>query len=375
MASESEDGETLPIPPSIQAVIAERLDRLDPNERAVIESAAVVGKEFLRGAVVELTGPETRPAVGEALRGLVRKGLMRPHLSAAAGEDGFRFGHVLIRDVAYEAMPKQLRAELHERFPDWIERNTGGRTVELEEIVAYHLEQAHRYRSELGSSDERSAELAGRASALLARAGRRAFAREDLPAARNLLERALALGEAELEARLDLAGALWGGGDGRRAEQLLAELVEDAGAAGDTRLEWYGGTELEDVARRAVEVFGELGDDLGLARAYRRLALVSRTEGLFGRAEQQSRTGLDRALAAGDQRERARLADTLCSALLVGPAAVSAAAAECEQLLADSRDRPAVEAGIETALAGLRAMHGRFGEERDLDRLARSSYD
>ena len=129
-------------------------------------------------------------------------------LSATAGEDGFRFGHVLIRDVAYEAMPKQLRAELHERFPDWIERNAGDRG------------QANWRRSSRTTSSRPIAIAPSSARPTSARrsslrapprcsAGRRrAFAQGDMPAAVTCSERALALGGGEPEARLDLAGAL-----------------------------------------------------------------------------------------------------------------------------------------------------------------------
>ena len=99
----------------------------------------------------------------------------------------FRFKHLLLRDAAYEALPKEQRAELHERFADWMESSAS----ELEEIRGYHLEQAYRYRGELGPVDEAGHALARRASALLAAAGRRARDRADVPATTNLLERAV----------------------------------------------------------------------------------------------------------------------------------------------------------------------------------------
>ena len=113
------------------------------------------------------------------LAALVRKELIRPDRSRLPGDDAFRFRHLLIRDAAYEALPKATRAELHERFADWLEQRRP-RLVELDEILGYHLEQAARYKAELGQPD---AVLAERAGERLAAAGRRALWRGDRTAA------------------------------------------------------------------------------------------------------------------------------------------------------------------------------------------------
>ncbi len=89
----------------------------------------------------------------------MRKELLRPDRTQLAGDDAYRFRHLLIRDAAYEALPKSTRADLHERFADWLEAH-GADLVELDEILGYHLEQAHRYRLELGPADERAEQLA-----------------------------------------------------------------------------------------------------------------------------------------------------------------------------------------------------------------------
>ena len=80
----------------------------------------------------------------------MRKGLIKPDARTFAGEDGFRFGHILIRDAAYDSMPKRLRAELHERFAAWAEGHAG-EGAELDEIVGHHLEQAYGFRIGLGA--------------------------------------------------------------------------------------------------------------------------------------------------------------------------------------------------------------------------------
>ena len=135
------------MPPTIQALLAARLDQLPSGERAALERGAVEGQVFHRGAVQALAPDD--PSVPAQLMGLVRKELVRPTAATLPEDDAFRFRHLLIRDAAYDALPKTTRAELHERFAHWLEEHGGG-LVELDEILGYHLEQAARYRAELG---------------------------------------------------------------------------------------------------------------------------------------------------------------------------------------------------------------------------------
>jgi class 3 adenylate cyclase/tetratricopeptide (TPR) repeat protein len=231
LAFASEEGAQETIPPSIHALLVARLDRLDPAERTVLERAAVVGREFTRGAISAVSGEET---VGPTLLSLVRRELIEPDRSAVPGEDGFRFRHVLICDAAYLGLAKETRADLHVRYAEWL----GGRAEELDEIVGYHLEQAFRYQQELGPAD---ASLATRAGERLARAGRRAVRRGDLPAAVSLLTRASALlpdSHADRREVLPILGsALMRTGDFDRSEQVLDEALESARTVGDQRLE------------------------------------------------------------------------------------------------------------------------------------------
>ena len=121
LAAVAERGETEELPPTIHALLAARLDGLPVDERDVLERASVVGLEFEWDALAVLSADGSRPP-GALLSTLVRKELIVPH--EAIGDD-FRFRHVLIRDAAYERIPKELRAELHERFADWLERRAG----------------------------------------------------------------------------------------------------------------------------------------------------------------------------------------------------------------------------------------------------------
>ena len=217
------------VPPTLKALLAARLDQLDEAERKVLERGAVEGEIFHRGAVQALAPEEAQ--VTTRLAGLVRRELIRPERAQLAGDDGYRFRHLLIRDAAYDALPKAIRADLHARFADWLDEH-GQALVELDEIVGYHLEQAARYLAELGRPDPA---LAERAALRLAAAGRRAKDRLDGRAALALLTRAVELLRPHrLELALELEAA-WAAADvdGRAAVQAADTVAERAEAAGD----------------------------------------------------------------------------------------------------------------------------------------------
>jgi len=394
MVAEGGDVEgLLTIPPTIQALLSARLDRLTLDERGVVERAAICGKEFWRDAVVDLTPAPARDRVGSTLMSLMRKDLIRPHESTTRPDDAFRFGHVLIRDAAYTAMPKETRVLLHEQFSDWVLEHAREHGSELEEIRGYHLEQAHRFVVELGLADERARELALRAARLLAIAGHRAFARADMPAAVNLLARAaeLELDDSERSPVLrELSAALWATGELERAEAMRSTLLDTAVADGDRRIEWYarldgsarrsltdeeGADDLERVATEAVDVFHELGDELGLARAYRGLARVARGRCRFADAERAAELALSHAEAAGDTTEVAGIVDLLCTVLLYGPAHAEQASTRCADIAARAQSDRMLVANAESSRAGLEAMCGRFEEARELVARAASTYD
>jgi class 3 adenylate cyclase/tetratricopeptide (TPR) repeat protein len=394
MAAEGGEGATLSVPPTIQALLAARLDRLEPEERAVIERAAVVGRGFWRGAVRDLAPSDLRESVAAHLLALVRKELIQPDASSFEHEDAFRFRHVLIRDAAYDGMPKELRADLHEQFAGWIERNAADRATELEEIAGYHLEQAYRHRVALAPPTDREVVLARRAGEALGSAARRALARADMPAAANLLARAVELGGPELPDRplllRELAAALWAQGDLAAATEALSDALDAAVSVGDRRIEWYArldqsawrgltesdaAAELERVASEAIEVFRELEDDLGLARSWRRLAQVARRSCRFAAAQQAADQALAHAEAAGDTNEIAGIVDLLCTALLYGPARADRAAARCGELAAASGGDRMLEANVASSRAGLEAMLGNFDRARQLVASAATTYD
>jgi class 3 adenylate cyclase/tetratricopeptide (TPR) repeat protein len=384
----AEDGVTATIPPSIQALLAARLDRLAPLERTVLERAAVVGKEFWRGAVTELSPTDDRTEVSAALLSLVRKELVRPASSAFLGDDGFRFRHALICDAAYSAIPKGARADLHERFAGWLERHDGE-----DELLGYHLEQAYRCRVELAPADGTATALAARAGALLGEAGRRAFARDDAPAAANLLLRACALLPEDDPTRLvqlrRASLALWLIGSADEATEMLESHIAAAAALGASGEEWsgrleratrslmsgrVGADELLAVARQAIVVFEANGDGAGLSRAWRRIAHAQTVTGRYGDAADAAEEALRHARLSGERFEEARIIDILCSSLLYGPAHAEAAISRCEQMLGDADAGGIMEANITASLAGLLGMRDAFDAARALARRATSIY-
>jgi class 3 adenylate cyclase/tetratricopeptide (TPR) repeat protein len=232
-----EEGGEVAVPPTIQALLSARLDQLDPGERGVLERGAVEGQVFHRGAVTAL-GPE-EPQVDGRLVSLVRKDLVRPEPAVVPDDDAYRFRHLLIRDTAYEALPKATRAELHERFATWLEEHGAG-LVELDEIAGYHLEQSYRYRAELGPLDDAAAAVAVRAAARLVRSGERATTRGDLVAAGGLLGRAVDLLPPDRPesgyARLEYSTIRAELGEFELAAEVRQAVAAAAEAAGDERL-------------------------------------------------------------------------------------------------------------------------------------------
>jgi class 3 adenylate cyclase/tetratricopeptide (TPR) repeat protein len=376
----------LHVPRTIQTLLAARLDRLDLTERAVIERAAVVGKEFWRGAVLELTPERERPEVGAILLGLVRKELVRPGRSVFVQDDAFSFRHVLIRDAAYAAIPKELRADLHERFAAWIEQNAEEPRGELEEIVGYHLEQAHRFLRELGGADERVVVLAASGAARLAAAGRRALMRDDARAAISLLTRATILLSKDDRGRLalapDLGAALIEAGELAQADAVLSRAVaaaaglDEPGVQAHARLlhlELQLFTESEEKtdeirreAERLIPLLDKLGDDLGLARSWYLLAQAHWTELQASATARALERALEHSHEAGSGRVQNRALTFLTTTIVHGPTPVSEGLRRCEAVLSEGKASRTVESAALRARARLLAMRGGFEEARTL---------
>ena len=379
-------------PPTINALLAARLDRLDPGERDLVQRASVVGKHFSWASAAALTPDEARASVGPRLQRLVRKRLLVPDEAARfAGEDLFRFGHILVRDAAYRSITKELRAELHERHADWIAQRAG----EYEEIVGYHLEQAHNTRAELGLVDEKTRALARRGAEALAVAGRRAFERGDMPAAARLLLRATVLLRDDEAARIELAPdlsvALMETGELAQADGVLTHAIARARACGDRATEAHAeivsvylrfrvdpegaGTDVMSVGERAIATFAELGDERGLAQAWRLLSFAHQKRARWGAGADFLEHALVHVERAADRAERATILNWLGVSLYFGPTPVTEAIWRCEQVLARASGDRALEASTRCFLAGLNAMLGRFDEARRLVAASKAVFE
>ncbi|HEY7754922.1 MAG TPA: adenylate/guanylate cyclase domain-containing protein [Actinomycetota bacterium] len=383
------------IPPTISALLSARLDRLGPAERAVVERGSVIGQIFFRGAVEDLSPPELRSEVGSSLGRLVSKELVGPHESSFAGQEAFRFMHQLIRDAAYHAILKRARAELHERFVDWLEAVAPDRVLEFEEIRGYHLEEAYLILVQLAAADEHAVEVGRRGSRYLASAGTRALARGDMPAAASLLRRAGALlppdDPAAPRLLLQSGEALIEVGDFGLAETVLTGIAERAADSGDRALAanarmvllqlWHStapeGIEAEIVSavEDAVPLLEELEDHEGLARAWRLLTMEHWQACRWGAAEATANRMIEHARKAGNRMLEDRVRPALATCALYGPRPVTEAIELCEQLLSTARDDRKGEAMTLLALGHLEAMRGDFEHARANYRRSRSSLE
>ena len=281
------DGSTeLPVPPSIRALLAARVDRLTDTERDVAQAASIEGWVFRRSAVAAMLESPARDRLAGDLMSLVRKEFIQPDRTTTWSEDAFRFTHALVRDAAYEAMSKSARAGLHERYADWLE-SMAAHPDDVAETVAHHIESARAYRRELGAPALETDALAVRAGRALGQAGRRMNLRGDATAATGLLTRATALLDTTPATRLDLLPdlglAMRENGDLAGAARLLEEGVAESRTLGDERTElrieierWrvdslLDGTDVDGAlatARRAIDLFERLDDHANLSAAW-----------------------------------------------------------------------------------------------------------
>lgn len=368
------------VPSTIQALLAARIDRLRPEERAVIDRASVEGRTFHRGAVANLLPPALAPSLASSLIGLVRRELIRPDRSVFPGDDAFRFNHVLIMEAAYEGIPKEGRAELHERLADWLAAKADDRLIEYDEILGYHLERAFRYRSEVGI-DESCESLAARAADHLGSAGERAYARDDMHTAASLLERALALPWDEdrrrVELGLRLASALLDLGRAAEAEAAADVAAGVAAAqgdrAGELRAELFRGqvtiwtspdfATLLPLARGALPWFAEAEDSRGSMEAWRVIALGALDRERYGDAAEAFGKALEYARALESRVDEKEILGWLEYALSHGPMPVKEILRWAEEA---SLPLLELEPAVSSSRAVLLAMDGRVAEAREL---------
>jgi len=372
----------VPVPPTITALLAARLERLGPGERGVAERASVVGRIFERGAVLELTPPQDRSDLTAHLLALVRKELVRAESEPGiGGDDAYRFRHLLIRDAAYGSLPKAERASLHEAFADWLERMVGDRLGEYEEIIAHHLEQAYGYRKELGDGDPAVEELGERAGRRLAAAARRALMRGDQPGSLVLHRRALALplaAEERASLGVRLARILVDSGEWDEAGRVLDEVDRHVALTDEARWRMHvvvgrgfialeqdqapNYEAIEAGAREAMEAFEPMDDALGMARALDLLAFCSYFRLDLETAGPAWRSAAEWAARAGDAAEEARLLPFLPATATYGWDPTSVAIAYCRELGAAHPDSPMLQARALAMSAWMHAERGEFDQ-------------
>ena len=336
------DGESdVEVPATLRALLAARLDQLDEPERNALERGAVEGELFHRGTVQALAPDETE--VTPRLAALVRRNLVRPDRPMLPREDAYRFRHLLIRDAAYDALPKATRAELHRRLAAWLEGH-GASLVELDEILGYHLEQAAHYLEELGRPDP---ELALSGGERLAAAAQRARWRADLRAAASLVERALVLTRPyrfDVQLEVALASFLWIS-DLPHAVEVADAAVARAEAEGDdlglavartqaaqSRL-WASQISAdlaEQTAREALPVLEAAGDDEGIVVVWETLGVVANHRGRLEDWAHAAERALTHARNAGQPDVRSF---GISVALAFGPRPASEALATLDRLL------------------------------------------
>ena len=391
MLADDPDAADESVPTTIHALLAARIDRLEPVERNVLQRASVEGRLFHRGAVAELLPSHGAEGLGGVLLALTRKELLRPDRSLFEGDDGFRFNHVLIRDVAYASMPKELRADLHERLASWLEGHVGAQLTGQEEIVGYHLEQAYLNLAELGRVGAEARAVALNGGRLLGRAGRRVLDRDEPAAAAALLERAcrlLAVEPAErVELLPDLGRALRGAGALDAADAALADAIEHATRHDDEPTELRAAIErgrlafmrgptdpdtVRALARRAIAVFEQLGSDADLADAWQLMSIAELAARDRGAQLVALQRGRSHAVASGDTRRQIESWNELGGAMLFGRTHVDEVLLFLDEELAWARERglPAVEAD---ALLGGPYLYSRLGDfDEARSRLERS---
>jgi class 3 adenylate cyclase/tetratricopeptide (TPR) repeat protein len=328
-------------PARVQALIAARLDRLGAAEKRLLQSAAVIGDVFWDGAVCELTGRD-HDQVAQTLRELSQREFVRPARSGSIeGQTEFTFWHALVRDVAYDRMPRTERALQHDRAARWIEREAGARTEDVAEMLAHHLLSALALADEDGAGLD-AVELTQRARRCLRLAGERAL-RLDASHAEGRFARALEL--------MPMADPEW--------PELMVRWAEAALQAGQHR-------RTHDALTEAMPRLEERAEPRVLSRALMVLARLSVRLGIPAEASSRAAVAVLESLPPGPELVRAylTLADSVWMAGRLGDVIESA-----DRALEAAALAGLPEPGISLGIRGLARMLGRDpGGAADVER-------
>ena len=361
------------VPASLDALLASRIDALEPGERAVLSRAAVVGRVFSRESLGALTPDrETRELAGR-LASLGRRRLVRTR------GDEHEFAHPLVRGAAYGAIARAERAALHETFARWLDGRGEG-----DELIGLHLERAV-----LDTSiADRQPSLPADAAERLGRAGTHALMRMDRAAARNLLERAAALLTPSDRSRLDLevrlGEVLKGLGENESAVAILEDVAVRAVAETDDRIELRARVELvwprlldgslaasdaSEFLEEALARLESMGDLVGVARAETNFALLL---GDFGLRCDRALEHVRRAADAYHRHGVEGYTTTSMVAFAVqGSTSVTDALALCESMMRSEGRHLRAGAYLRSWLAYLRALDADLDGAREAAATAR----
>jgi class 3 adenylate cyclase len=382
LAMLDEDERKGDVPVTIQALLAARLDHLEGGERQVVESASVEGRVFHRSAVAALGPDSARPALSAHLQRLMRRELIDPDRSLFEGDSAYRFQHVLIRDAAYASLPKRARAELHERFAEWLEERVAHRVDEYREILAHHLEQAYLLLADVAPDDPRLPGLAARAIDSLTAAARHADERGDETAAFAIYRRAAAVPQAVSGAAADLlieaarAGINMPSRDdvlvlANQARDIAVELGDEVRElhaeiiATDARLMADTGFSTRDaraLAERAAALFEAQGERERLFDALVAITGTYHHEGHWGRMDEGLRRAEAIAREMGDERRERDSVTHRLGCAFWGAEPATSGLALCEQTLERWPASPIVRERVLPWQARLLGLLGRFEE-------------
>jgi len=382
----------LALPPTIQALLSARLQRLGPGASSVLVRAAIVGKDFGEREIRELLPAEARAPLSRNLQTLVARGLVQRGPPGKGPDEEYSFRHILIQEAAYRSIPKSLRAELHHRYANWLEAVFSEPFPGQSEILGHHLEQSVRYRTELWAADPESAALSHRAAAHLDTAGCAAHDRGDDVAAVNLLNRAAALlpGDDAALGRLylSLGTALIETRQFEKARAALGHAQRITAANGDDRQHAHARVEtlLLDLRVNPGEAEMEIAralpglrrefeasqDHLGISHTLQLEAALHWDHSRSGAAEYAWLRAADYARKVNDRRQLADIFNWLASAALWGPTPAPEGIKRCKEYLDEIGNHPMGKAEILLNLAGLYAMQDDFTSAQETLGTAKS---
>jgi class 3 adenylate cyclase/tetratricopeptide (TPR) repeat protein len=382
---ELKDGEWAPtsdlqrIPTSITALLGARLDSLGESERRVLEAAAVIGNEFPVSLVARAV---ERSEIAADIRSLTRKELIRRAGSGELGHE-YSFRDGLMREVTYGSLLRPERARLHESVATKLQED-GAASPGQEMALGFHLEQAFLALSGLGGDRAHLLSVGKAAGERLAKLGRSALARADMPTASDLLSRAVAVMEtddpARVELALDLSVALLEHGELAAAKSSLRGIsdlfhnedvamrvavisLRSALSAGDTE-GWAD--RAAALAEDAIRVFEKTQNHLGLAESYELWGASHWRENRSENAGAMYRRAHEHAQKAGAEMLEAKLIGFMASAAFWGTTPAGEGARLCEGILTDPDQNRLATAKVLSFLAGFKAMLGDFVRARRL---------